>query len=928
MRSTFKALDGTEQDFRLRYYQVQGAYHLLALKRMVLGDDTGLGKTLEAIAALAHMLERNPKAKIIILTPKSTVRQWAREIQRFTTGIRTIVIETAAAKGGRSPLDQRRALYREWLEASTAPNDERVVLITNYALLIRDWNAEGIQPVDAKGKPDPKRPVTPGVLDQVVLDVCKEDSKLVTIFDECFDYSTPVLLADGSLERIGKIVCNELHCEVVSWNWETRSMEAKPVLNWWRKPLTWNKRKLLKIRFRFGGTCCVTSNHDFYSVTGGKVTASRLKPGSRVAYLAKTAPSEDQLQIILGGLLGDASIKCPRNRLWGVTFIHGVKQSAYLQYKFEMLKSLGVSQRTAQRSGYTGRANLQRFSLHGNPYLCSQFSFHDGSRKRLSIEWLDAITPLGLAIWYGDDGSIQVDASGYSITLHTQGFRRSECDLLCAWLLWRWGVKARVGQTGKGLVLYLNYEASARFMSMLPGALPGVEYKFPGKRPLGPTNVEPQPRLIEDTVIASAPWSRSSSHTARPCKHYVYDLEVADNHNYFVGRGVLVSNCQAFANPKTKTWEISKFLSERSDRVYGLTATLLKNNLIEGFGIYKVIKPTLFRNKTRFITDFCLTQLQKVPGSARKIPIVVGYKNLEKFRECIDPFFLGRKKQDVSTELPVLISKDILCELTAAEDAKYSQALSGVLELGDGTVKDYEEHKTLVALNYCQQIVDSLSMIRFEEGSEIDGELDMETFDYKSIKVGSLGSKEQALVDLVADGGELEGERVIVFTRFSSLVPRLQKILDAKGIRSVAITGKQNERRRAAAQDAFQDLKSDVRVIFITTAGGVGINLQMARAMIFYDLPWTWGDYVQLLGRMIRIGSPHKGVVTYHLMAERPSTKSGKTIDHHVYALLRKKKELIDKVLGEAAVGALEFEKGESGAMEILRALQAEARAA
>jgi SNF2 family DNA or RNA helicase len=571
MRATFAALDGTELPFTLRYYQVQGAYHLLALKRMVLGDDTGTGKTIQAISAFAHMVEKNSHARVIIVTPKSTVRQWGREILRFTTGIRPIIVETSSSKKDQgSPLDQRKARYRAWANAPTGPENERVVLILNYALLIRDWNAEGVVPVDAKGKPDPKQPVIPGVLDQAILDACKGESKIVTFFDEA----------------------------------------------------------------------------------------------------------------------------------------------------------------------------------------------------------------------------------------------------------------------------------------------------------------------------------------------------------------------QAFANPKTKTWEISKFLSERSDRAYGLTATLLKNDLLEGFGIYKVIQPTLFRNKTRFIEEFCLTQMQKVPGSQRKIPIVVGYKNLDAFRQRIDPFFLGRKKQDVSDELPVLISKDVLCELSAAEDAKYAQALTGVLELGDGTVKDYEEHKTLVALNYCQQIVNSLSMLRFDEGSEVQGDLDMETADYKSIKVGTLGAKEEALVGLVSDGGELEGERVIVFTRFASLVPRLQKILEARKIQTVAITGKQSDKKRAEAQEAFQDLNSDVKVIFISTAGGVGINLQMARAMVFYELPWTWGDYVQLLGRMIRIGSPHKGVVTYHLMAERPSTRSGKTIDHHVYALLRKKKDLIDKVLGEAAVGALDFGRGDGNIAELLRALQTDARAA
>lgn len=571
MRQRVAGFDGMEQDFNLRYYQVQGAYHLLALQRMVLGDDTGLGKTVEAIAAVSHMMERDPNVRVVIATLKTTVRQWAREIERFTDGIRPIVIETLPkTKDGRTPLDQRKERYSEWLRTSTGAEGERTVMVLNYALLIRDWDAEGVQEVDKNGNPDPKKPVVPGVLDQVFLDATKDGGKLVVIYDEA----------------------------------------------------------------------------------------------------------------------------------------------------------------------------------------------------------------------------------------------------------------------------------------------------------------------------------------------------------------------QVFANDRTKTSEKGRFLSDRAERVYGLTATLHKSELIEGFCIYKVIKPGVFTTKTAFMRDFCVTELQKVPGTARRIPIIVGYKNLDSYRARIAPYYLGRRKQDVTDELPVLIAKNIVCQLTAAEDAKYAQALSGILELGDGTIQDYEQHKAFVALNYCQQVVNSLSMLKFESGAEIVGDLDYATLDYQTLKVGALGSKEEALVDLVTDGGELEGERVIIYTRFASLVPRLQRILELRRVKSVAITGEQNEKRRAAAQQAFQDPKGDVRVVFITTAGGVGINLQMARAMVFYELPWTWGDYVQLLGRMIRIGSPHKGVVTYHLMAERPRLKKSETVDHHVYKLLRKEQALIDKVIGEAAVGALDFKTGGSGAKDLLRALAEDAAAA
>lgn len=565
MRSRYTSFDGTEQDFQLRYYQVQGAYHLLVMKRMILGDDAGLGKTVEAISAFAHMMERDPKTKVIIVTPKSTVRQWADEIRRFTTGITPIVIQTTPAKkNGPTPLEQRKALYKGWLEAPSGPDDERTVLILNYALLVRDWNAEGFRPVKENGKPDPKQPVVPGILDQMIQDVVGSGPCLTVIFDEC----------------------------------------------------------------------------------------------------------------------------------------------------------------------------------------------------------------------------------------------------------------------------------------------------------------------------------------------------------------------QALRNIKTKTWETARYLSDRSERVYGLTATPLTSNLMEGYCLYKAIKPELFTTKTNFMKAYCHTKLQAIPGSNRKIPVVVGYHDLDKFRGRIDPFYLGRRKQDVSDELPVLISKDIVCTLSAAEDHKYGEALRGIVELGDGEIRDFEENKALVSLIYCQQVVDSLSLLKFDEGAATGTEIDFETLDMKSVKVGALGAKEEALLDLLSVDGELDREKVIVYTRFASLVPRLQKILERQRIKSLRITGKDNQKTRDQAQAAFQDRESDIQVIFITDAGGVGLNLQMARALIFYDLPWTWGGYVQTLGRMIRIGSPHKGVVAYHLMAERATRTQRKTIDHHVYKLLKAKKELIDMVLGEAAVGALDFQKGSNNIMELVRSLQ------
>jgi SNF2 family DNA or RNA helicase len=378
---------------------------------------------------------------------------------------------------------------------------------------------------------------------------------------------------------------------------------------------------------------------------------------------------------------------------------------------------------------------------------------------------------------------------------------------------------------------------------------------------------------------------------------------------------VVYDEATAFKTPSTKTWQVCAQLSRIAHRCYGLTATLLKNNLMEGFSIYKAIVPDLFSTKTAFMNEYCVTRLMPVGG--RSVPLVVGYRNLQHFRDRIDPFFLGRAKHVVSDELPTLITKEIPCELTRAEDAKYSEALTGVFELGDGQVRDYEEHKAFVSLIYCQQVVNSLATLKFEAGAEIETGM----FRDEYLKIDKLGSKEQALLDLIVD--ELDGEKVIVYTRFASLVQRLQHILAEAKIKSARITGKENDKARRASQEAFQNLESDTKVIFITDAGSEAINLQAASAMVFYDAPWSWGNYVQLLGRPIRIGSPHQHIVCYHLVAERPreKKKDRKTIDHHVLALLQSKKHLIDRVLGEAAVGALDFGKG-SSTKDLVRKMQ------
>ena len=97
-------------------------------------------------------------------------------------------------------------------------------------------------------------------------------------------------------------------------------------------------------------------------------------------------------------------------------------------------------------------------------------------------------------------------------------------------------------------------------------------------------------------------------------------------------------------------------------------------------------------------------------------------------------------------------------------------------------------------------------------------------------------------------------------------------------------------------REAFQDYNNETRVIFITMAGGDAINLQSAKALVFYDSPWSAGDYLQIIGRMIRIGSENDTCYAVHLVCRD-------TIDERVGQVVRKKMKLIEQVLGERVKG-------------------------
>ena len=128
LRETFKGLDGKEKPLVIRDYQAQMIVSLAIMNRFVVGDDCGLGKTLEVIASLTYLWSKNPDTKVVVLTTKSAIQQWADEVHRFTKGVHAYPC-TGTPK--------QREKSRDSFLKDTGPS----VLIMGYRTAVQDFTA-------------------------------------------------------------------------------------------------------------------------------------------------------------------------------------------------------------------------------------------------------------------------------------------------------------------------------------------------------------------------------------------------------------------------------------------------------------------------------------------------------------------------------------------------------------------------------------------------------------------------------------------------------------------------------------------------------------------------------------------------------------------------------------------------------------------
>jgi hypothetical protein len=144
-----------------------------------------------------------------------------------------------------------------------------------------------------------------------------------------------------------------------------------------------------------------------------------------------------------------------------------------------------------------------------------------------------------------------------------------------------------------------------------------------------------------------------------------------------------------------------------------------------------------------------------------------------------------------------------------------------------------------------------------------------------------------------------ENRKVVVFSEYERMTFLAGEELRKMGIGFVSLHGGVPSRKRGALIETFQS-QPTCRVFLSTDAGGVGLNLQAASAVINFEPPWNPARLEQRIGRVHRLGQANP-VQVIHFLTE-------KTIEERVWETLQLKKSLFAGVF-DSPVSEVSFAK-------------------
>ncbi len=346
----------------------------------------------------------------------------------------------------------------------------------------------------------------------------------------------------------------------------------------------------------------------------------------------------------------------------------------------------------------------------------------------------------------------------------------------------------------------------------------------------------------------------------------------------------ILDEVDVLGNPQSLVTQAVTRVVKDTERTVGMTGTFLTHrtlmnahSILQVLGIDKAFAPNRTTFSNYYHTWETVERYVKVgKGPNRHTKKVftkefVSLQNVNEFREKLRPFYLRRKREDVNIKVPEMRHIAKYLEPTADQERLYKQAKQGFLKLGTMEPKELDR-----------------------------------TWDYlRAICINTIlvGGKESSAKMDYLEGmlkGEWKNEKVVVFVNRLEAVEAFCKRLEnvknedgTKGIGYAKIIGASSDKQRTDALKRFRE-DPNCRVFIGTRTLVRGLNLQVARIQVNFEVLPNPGEQQQVAGRVARDGSEHDECLIVTLMIYG-------TLEHAWYKYVSSKQAVSNFVLGDSS---------------------------
>ena len=177
--------------------------------------------------------------------------------------------------------------------------------------------------------------------------------------------------------------------------------------------------------------------------------------------------SKEARDLLISMAIGDGTVKTSGH----LVVKHCVRQKEYLEWKITQLKNCGVNCTLPYYVSNNGYGAYE-FRTYNSKFLKTLRKVLYNPKKRLTRKLLNRLTPLGIAIWYMDDGSISnyKDSGGTiksSILTISTCLTKEENQVIIDYFQEVWGIRFGQRKMKNSFALCCRTKEARKFLKVI-----------------------------------------------------------------------------------------------------------------------------------------------------------------------------------------------------------------------------------------------------------------------------------------------------------------------------------------------------------------------------------------------------------------------------------------------------------------------------